>query len=465
MLSAGAVTASLRLHAATTPGEAPNLPGPHDGAAAAAAGRQAGPQESNASTGPRSAGGHGLSAAAVSAPSFARYRVYATQYVPNTNGSVEVAVPDKCVKFAALGDSHDLSAQGCAAGYTLGANYSVIVQRDNGASATIPVKDTGPWNIDDNYWDPAGSGPRPRRLYGDLPQGTPESQAAFYNGYNTASNCKNLDGTPSNHAGGADQFGRCVLNPSGIDLSTAAASQLGIGGSEWVTVTYLWEPAVPISKPAVIRGNTWYLRQSLTSGGADFSFGFGNAGDKPLMCDWNGDGVKTPGVYRNGWFYLRNSESSGTADVAFPYGNIGDTPICGDWNGNGTDTVGVVRGNIWYLRNSNTSGTADVVFAYGNTGDKPIVGDWNADGTTTPGVVRGNTWYLRNTNSSGAADVAFAYGDSTDVPVVGDWNGDHAETPGVRRGNTWYVRNSNTSGVADVSFSFGDTGDIPRVWR
>ena len=35
-----------------------------------------------------------------------------------------------------------------------------------------------------------------------------------------------------------------VLNPAGIDLSPAAAAQLGLPAykNEWVTVTFLWEP-------------------------------------------------------------------------------------------------------------------------------------------------------------------------------------------------------------------------------
>jgi hypothetical protein len=35
-----------------------------------------------------------------------------------------------------------------------------------------------------------------------------------------------------------------VLNPAGIDLSPAAAAQLGLTAykNEWVTVTFLWEP-------------------------------------------------------------------------------------------------------------------------------------------------------------------------------------------------------------------------------
>jgi len=176
---------------------------------------------------------------------FATHRVFATRYDPHVQGSVEVAVPDQCAKFAALGQSSTLRQINCPAGYSLGLDYRVVVTRDNGQSLTIPLKDVGPWNLDDNYWA-APNSPRPRRMFTDLPAGLPEAQAAFQNGYNTQANCKQLDAsTPTDRTAGADQFGRCVLNPADIDLSTAAATQLGMG-NEFVTVTFLWERLQPI---------------------------------------------------------------------------------------------------------------------------------------------------------------------------------------------------------------------------
>jgi hypothetical protein len=213
----------------------PPRPGPSDKARAEAAGRQA------------ESGGVSIARAHVGAvpQQFATLRVFATQYNPTTPGSVEVAVPDKCVKFAALGNQAILNQFGCPQpGYQIGRDYRVFIFRDNGRSGAIPVKEVGPWNIDDNYWDfgPGGS-PRPRRLFRDLEYGLPESQAAFERDYNFKP-CLNLDRTPSGRSDGADQFDRCVLNPAGIDLSVAAAAQLGIAPlqNEWVTALFLWEP-------------------------------------------------------------------------------------------------------------------------------------------------------------------------------------------------------------------------------
>jgi hypothetical protein len=213
----------------------PATPTPFDQGAAAEAGRQAGPP---GGPGPVAVG------AAAGPPTVFVARVFATQYNPNTPGSVEAAVPDKCAKFAALRNTSALSSQGCPAGYALWLDYRLLVIRDSGQAALVPVKDVGPWNTDDNYWDFGPGAPRPRRLFGDLPAGLPEAQTAFYTGYNQSANCKNLDGSLSGHPGGADQFGRCVLNPGGLDLSVAAASQLGLGHlqNEWVTVAFLWTP-------------------------------------------------------------------------------------------------------------------------------------------------------------------------------------------------------------------------------
>lgn len=219
------------------------------------------------------------------------------------------------------------------------------------------------------------------------------------------------------------------------------------------------------ARPAVQRGSTFYLRDAQTSGPAHGSFVYGNPGDIPMFCDWNGDGRRTVGVYRDTRFYLRNNNTSGPADATFTYGNQGDQPVCGDWNGDGVDTVGVVRGGTWYLRNANSSGNGDLAFSFGNAGDRAVVGDWNGNRVDTPGVVRGGTWYLRNSNTSGPGDVHLAYGNAGDRPVVGDWNGDRVDTPGVVRGGTWYLRYANSSGPGDVVFLFGNPSDVAVVWN
>ena len=62
-------------------------------------------------------------------------------------------------------------------------------------------------------------------MWKDLPQGRPEAQAAYQNGYN----------------GGKDEFGRTVANPAGIDLADGTFwDALGLTNNAWVDTTYLW---------------------------------------------------------------------------------------------------------------------------------------------------------------------------------------------------------------------------------
>lgn len=212
--------------------------------------------------------------------------------------------------------------------------------------------------------------------------------------------------------------------------------------------------------PVLVRGSTFYLRDTYTSGNSTTSFSFGKPNGYPVFGDWNGDGLATVGVVHGNVWSLRNSNSSGAASYTFTYGRAGDIPVVGDWDGDGDTTPGVVRGNTWYLRNSNTSGGADITFSYGLRSDRVVTGDWDGDGDTTPGVVRGNTWYLRNSNTTGSYNVSFSYGRATDRPIAGDWDGDGDTNPGVVRGNNWLLRTSNSAGGATKSFYYGRSCDV-----
>jgi len=64
-------------------------------------------------------------------------------------------------------------------------------------------------------------------MFTDLPQGTPEAHAAYYDNYNS----------------GQDQYGRTVSNPAGADQCLTLAGAMGLAYLEnaWIDVTYLWE--------------------------------------------------------------------------------------------------------------------------------------------------------------------------------------------------------------------------------
>ncbi len=173
-----------------------------------------------------------------------------------------------------------------------------------------------------------------------------------------------------------------------------------------------------------------YLRNSNTQGVADVAFFFGNPGDVPLAGDFDGDDCDTVSIYRpsEARFYVINQLGSadkglGAADFSFLYGNVGDKPFVGDWTGDGIDTPGLRRDSdgFVYLRNTNTQGVADVAYFYGDAGDVVFAGDWDADGDDTLGLYRPSNGYvyLRNTNTTGIADISFQMGGAVHRPVAG----------------------------------------------
>lgn len=212
--------------------------------------------------------------------------------------------------------------------------------------------------------------------------------------------------------------------------------------------------------PVVVRGNTYHLRDTYTTGSPTSTFTFGQPGDYPVFGDWNGDGTATVGVVRGNVWYLRNSNSAGAADITFTYGLPGDTPVVGDWDGDGDTTPGVVRGNVWYLKNHNVTGGSYTTFSFGLRADRAVAGDWDGDGDTTPGVVRGNVWYLRSSSSTSGSYVSFAYGLAGDRPITGDWDGDGDTNPGMVRGARWLLRTSNNNGNSTISFTYGTPCDL-----
>ncbi|HSA01873.1 MAG TPA: carboxypeptidase-like regulatory domain-containing protein [Candidatus Paceibacterota bacterium] len=104
--------------------------------------------------------------------------------------------------------------------------YDFLVELSCGNRVVrAPVWDIGPWNTRDDYWHPAEI----REMWSDLPEGTPEAQAARQTGYND----------------GKDQYGRTVLNSAGIDLADGTFwDDLDLEDNSWVQVKFLWRPGV-----------------------------------------------------------------------------------------------------------------------------------------------------------------------------------------------------------------------------
>ena len=173
-----------------------------------------------------------------------------------------------------------------------------------------------------------------------------------------------------------------------------------------------------------------YLRNSNTQGVANITFFFGNPGDVPIVGDFNDNGCDTVSIYRpsNQTFYIVNALGAdggglGPADFSFVFGNPGDKPFTGDFNGNGQDTIGLHRESTGfvYFRNTLTTGVAHSQFFFGNPGDRFVTGAWIGAGYDSPAVFRpGNiTFYFRHTNTQGGADAQFVWGNAGWLPVSG----------------------------------------------
>ena len=176
-----------------------------------------------------------------------------------------------------------------------------------------------------------------------------------------------------------------------------------------------------------------YLRNSNTQGVADIRFFFGNPSDIPLAGDFNGDGCDSVSIYRpaEGRIYVINKLGAnegglGAADFSYLFGDVGDKPFVGDFNGDGIDTVGLHRESTGfvYFRQSLTTGIADSLFFFGDPGDRLVAGDWGVvDNVESPGLFRPSVtqFFFRYSNTQGNADEQIPMGSFNMLPVAGAW--------------------------------------------
>ncbi len=178
------------------------------------------------------------------------------------------------------------------------------------------------------------------------------------------------------------------------------------------------------------------------AGDAVFFFGLGT--DTPISGDWNGSGNDKVGVFRNvngqGQFILDTNghQHFDSTSTVFFFGNGTDKPVVGDWNGNGLDKVGVFRpalngfpGQFVFDYNGNhVIDAGDQIFIYGISTDTPVIGNWNGSTFPAAGVARDTgpggalVWTLDfndNMVYDAPPDQVFGFGQSGDRPVVGVW--------------------------------------------
>ncbi|MGL4944262.1 MAG: SdrD B-like domain-containing protein [Thermoguttaceae bacterium] len=293
-----------------------------------------------------------------------------------------------------------------------------------------------------------------------------------------------------------------ILNgghPRQIDGSSEQSLASSQSAKDVKYVSVAWD-ATPMEEMV------WYTRDK--SGRVVKKGSFGASGAKPVVADFNGDGIDELAVFQNGqWFIDINGNGVWDGDdIWCELGSATDQPVAGDWDGDGKLDIGTF-GSQWAgdsaaiphdpglpsdlnnlvggrpksvltsaqpvgeraVKHSRDGGVRvdwiDHVFRYGGQGDVAVTGDWSGDGITKIGVYRSGKWQL-DYNGDGRFDendiqvtvehIAGA------IPVTGDFNGDGKTNIGLFHDGEWLL---DTDGdfVFDTSVIFGQAGDTPTT--
>lgn len=168
--------------------------------------------------------------AVAAAASYDNVFVYGTQF--NSSGW-DIAMPDWGLKCGTLG------LTGCPTHYLSGDTFPPPYQgptyyAGSGIWQSPWVKEVGPWNEQDNYWDSAAAGTYNQRRCNPSPgqanDGVPEAQLALNNGFNGGYSCYEKDGVTQQY----------VTNPAGVDLEPDLAAGFGLCRNvcnAWFSVT------------------------------------------------------------------------------------------------------------------------------------------------------------------------------------------------------------------------------------
>ncbi len=204
--------------------------------------------------------------------------------------------------------------------------------------------------------------------------------------------------------------------------------------------------------------HTIYAYADLTAQTYALNGTFGQAGDIPVVGDFDGNGIYDLAVYRNGTWYTDTTHTR-TADASpLSFGGVsGDVPLAGDFDGDGISDLVIYRNGTWYIRSSKTGATTTMTIG-GSAGDIPVVADFDGDGIPDIAIFNAGNWTIHL--SSTGTNVVDAFGAATDVPCAADWDHDGRAELCVFRNGVWYFKAVGASAVLD-SYTFGQAGDIP----
>ena len=172
-----------------------------------------------------------LAAVASGVPSLLAHPVAAAPARPSNASPTAVAESASSVTFRVYATREGLVGGTTSSGHTITANDHFVALPSikalnksvrisyKGKSATAPVLDIGPWNNNDDYWNPSDV-----RTYKGIARGVPQAKAAYDSGHN----------------GGKSGTGLTVSAPGGIDIGDGTYADLGMGNPDYVDVTFLW---------------------------------------------------------------------------------------------------------------------------------------------------------------------------------------------------------------------------------
>jgi hypothetical protein len=185
----------------------------------------------------------------------------------------------------------------------------------------------------------------------------------------------------------------------------------------------------------IYRGGVWHLKNGTATGTTAGHITFGTSADTPLCGDVDGDGRDEPVLFAAGGRWTVRAGFGPADSVAWTvrYGlQAGDRPVLGDWDRDGDEDLAIFRAPEWHIRSTGTpAGATTARFRYGlQPGDLPVAGDWDGDGDDDAAIYRQGQWHLRSTASTTGATIrTFSFGSPGDQPVVG--YGTDPSRPGI----------------------------------